>query len=207
MNMVMMGIKLRHLFISICLFSGCSKHPLPQVIMPSNIKLHAGDVVFRRGNGTISRSITYVDNNGKYSHVGIVVDSAGTFMIVHAVPNEPDYKGDVDRVKMDSPQQFFSCSKASIGEICRIEDSIIARKASLVAMNLYKRNTLFDHDYNVKDTTKMYCTELVMYAFRQAGLNLIEGEGQSVNLPFLHTTCYFPSDVYYSNSLNSIVKF
>ena len=152
MNMVMMGIKLRHLLISICLLGGCSKHPSPQVIMPSYIKLQAGDVVFRRGNGTISRSITYVDNNGKYSHVGIVVDSAGTFMIVHAVPNEPDYKGDVDKVKMDSPQQFFSSSKASKGEICRIEDSIIARKASLVAMNIYKRNTFFkNNDYGINN--------------------------------------------------------
>lgn len=203
----MMGIEIRHLLISICLLCGCTKHSSTQVIMPSNVKLQAGDIVFRLGNEMISHSVTFLDKNGRYSHVGIVVDSANVLMIIHAVPNEPDFNGDVDRVKMDSPQQFFSCTKAKTGEICRIKDSIIARKASLAAMNIYKKNTLFDHDYSIEDTTKMYCTELVIYAFCQAGLDLVKGKGHQVDLPFLHSNCFFPSDIYNSKYLHTLAKF
>ena len=34
------------------------------------------------------------DRGGSYSHVGMVVDSCGVMMVVHAVPDEPDYEGD-----------------------------------------------------------------------------------------------------------------
>ena len=86
----------------------CEERVGERSILPDDFTLRAGDVVFRRGEGITSRVVLATDANGNYSHVGIVVDSAGSKMIVHAVPGEPDFDGDADRVKMDTPGRFFS---------------------------------------------------------------------------------------------------
>ena len=90
-------------------------------ILPDGCKLKAGDLVFRRGNGITSRAVLMADQRGGYSHVGIVVDSCGKMMVVHAVPDEPDYEGDIDRVKMETPEKFFLSVNAKIGEVKRLK--------------------------------------------------------------------------------------
>lgn len=176
-------------------------------ILPEGVQLKAGDVVFRRGGGMTSRAVLMADAKGEYSHIGIVVDSAGQKMIVHAVPGEPDFEGDEDRVKMDRPEHFFSTEFTIIGEICRPKDSLIAARAAEVAIRQYRKGVLFDHDYDERDSTKMYCTELITYAFRRAGYEIASGERHHVNLPIVRADCIFPSDIHSSNFLESILMF
>lgn len=150
-------------------------------------------MVFRRGGGFTSQVVLMADREGHYSHTGIVVEVEGKMMIVHAVvPGEHDFEGDVDRVKMDTQEHFFSFEYATIGEICRPLDSIVATKAAKEALYIYKRNMLFDHDYDDKDTTKMYCTEMVIYAFRRAGVELIGPKSHEVRIPLLNIDCLIP---------------
>ena len=125
-------------------------------IMPSDVGLRAGDLVFRRGGSLSSRAVVMADTDKGYSHIGMVVDSAGKAMIVHAVPYEPDFKGDFDRVKLETPQRFFLSDRAIVGEVRRLEDWRLAKRASLKALAYYKRHTAFDHDYNTNDSTKVY---------------------------------------------------
>ena len=179
-----------------------------QCIMPQDVQLHSGDVVFRKGTGMASRVILKLDTAGIYSHSGIVVDSMGVKMIVHSVADEHDYEGDVDRVKMDTPEVYFSDFYAQIGEVCRFDDEAIAIKAAEIAMQAYKRRVLFDHDYDDSDTTKMYCSELVVYAYNRAGIDLVSPETRhEIDLPVLQTRCIFPSDLCHSKYLKSIYKF
>ena len=194
--------------------SACSRQPggqratsRPACLLPADAELRPGDVVFRRGEGLMSHVVMAADHQGNYSHTGIVADSCGSLLIVHAVPGEPDFEGDPDRVKADRPEQFFASQRASIGEVCRAADADIARQAAAVAWQVYQRGTPFDHDYDDLDTTRMYCTELVAFAFRQAGINLVEGRGHHINLPFMQTDCVMPSDIYQSRFLRSIIKF
>ena len=190
-------------------FGSCLDNPNKDVscIMPANCTLHIGDVVLRRGSGLTSRTVLALDEKGEYSHVGIVVDSAGVKMVVHAVPDEPDYEGDPDRVKMDTPEQFFSSVYAQTGEVCRHKDSLAARKAAAAALDVYHRHTLFDHAYDDNDTTRMYCTELVVHAYHRAGVELVGTERHHVDIPFLKMDCMFPSDVLESEQLESKYKF
>ena len=129
--------------------------------LPPSVELREGDVVFRRGGGMTSQAVLLADKNGYYSHCGIVIDSAGCKLIVHAVPGEPDYEGDPDRVKADRPATFFSSVYANAGEVCRADNDSTARRAARRAWEIYRRRVLFDHDYNSTDTTLLYCTELV----------------------------------------------
>lgn len=176
-------------------------------LLPTGTELKEGDVVYRRGGGLVSHVVVAADREGNYSHIGIVVDSAGTKMIVHAVPGEPDFEGDEDRVKMDTPEHFFSSEYTSVGEICRAKDTTVAKKAARAAIETYKRHTLFDHEYDDNDTTKMYCTELVVSSYNKAGVKIVGEERHHVSIPFLETYCIFPSDVYKSNYFKSIIIF
>ena len=58
-----------------------------------------GDLAFRRGTGLTSRVVLAADKSGAYSHVGILKWMDGKWHVIHAVPGEPDYRGDEDRVK------------------------------------------------------------------------------------------------------------
>ena len=184
------------------------REPQPQdSILPAGFELRAGDVVFRRGGSMMSRSVVALDAHGRYSHVGIVVDSSGQKMVVHAVPGEPDFAGDEDRVKMDAPERFFSSVNAIVGEVCRPADSLSAAHAAQEALRIYRRHVLFDHDYDADDTTRMYCTEVVALAYERAGVALLPAEPHHINIPGLHVDCYFPSDLYDSGLLVSVGQF
>lgn len=176
-------------------------------ILPVDCDLQTGDVVFRRGGGVTSHAVLIAEQGGAYSHVGIVVDSAGMKMIVHAVPDEPDFEGDCDRVKMDPPEVFFNEVRAARGEVCRHQDTALARNAAKVALEVYRRHTPFDHDYDDADTTRMYCTELVTYAFCQAGKPLSGIQHHELRFLSLETNCVLPSDILECKDLYSIIKF
>lgn len=188
--------------------TGCTdEETVYNCILPDEVRLHEGDIVFRRGGGIESHVVMAVDRRGNYSHVGIVIDSAGIPMVVHAVPGEPDFKGDPDRVKMDVPDRFFSTEFTSIGEVCRVADTAVARRAAQAALGTYKRRTLFDHNYDDRDTNRMYCTELIVYAYHRAGLSLVSDERHEVRLPMFSANCIFPSDIRKSKHLKTIAIF
>ena len=185
----------------------CRDAPLQATILPSSVSLRAGDIVFRRGLGAMSYAVTTADRGGKYSHVGVVADSCGVLMVVHAVPGEPDYKGDVDRVKMDTPERFFSTAYAAIGEVFRPLDSVRATQVAAQALEVYKRRVKFDHDYDDTDTTKMYCTELVTFALRRAGYDVSSLVYSDFRIPGMNVHCILPSAVARLPFLRSVATF
>ena len=192
----------------ICLFAmSCSGKKVERTILPDGLVLADGDIVFRRGSGLMSHTVVAADG-GRYSHVGIVVDSAGVKMIVHAVPDEPDFPGDIDRVKMESPRKFFSTLNANVGEVMRHADKQVAHKAAHEAMRLYRCGLLFDHDYDDNDSTKLYCSELVERAYLGAGVSLTEKRRHDFVVPGFHFEhVIMPSDIYENSRLRTIARF
>ena len=185
--------------------ASCSKAPL-QTILPPNAGLQSGDIVLREGISIESHAVMIGGNS--YSHVGIVVDSAGCLMIVHAVPGEPDFDDDPPRVKMDKPEAFFMNDRAVAGEVRRYRDSIISQRAAIHALNIYKRGTLFDNDYDDQDSTEMYCSELVEYVFKCEGAVVCDNAKHDYQLPgFMHDNVRTPNDFMQSKYLKTIIKF
>lgn len=171
-------------------------------------KLKEGDIVFRCGPGVVSRTVLFLDKGGIYSHIGLVVRDKSGWYVIHAVPGEPDYQGDPDRVKMESIRDFFSPERASAGAVVRLKcDSVDLRPTLQSARELYLRRTLFDHNYDLEDTTKMYCTEFIAFVFKKSGLDLVPAVIKKVPIPGRDERCILPSDIYNRKDVELIYSF
>jgi hypothetical protein len=193
--------------IIIILFCACS-HKEPAADL-SGVDLAEGDLVFRKGRGIKSEAVLQADTSGIYSHSGIVVKQNSTFMIVHVTPGEREKEEKVDRIKMETPEQFFSADRAQCGAIYRLSDSLnVPSAAAQQAVRLWNKGILFDHDYVLEDSTKMYCTELVWYAYQLAGKDITNGKrSEIVNFPLFSGIYIFPSDICKNNEFSLIYKF
>lgn len=164
-------------------------------LLPDTLGLQPGDIVFRRQTGLTSRVVMMSDREGIFSHVGIVVDTAGRVMVVHAVPGESGRKDEPDRVKMDSIGCFFSSRQAVAAGVARPRNAQTGRTAAAYALRRYREGTFFDHDFDDEDTTRLYCTQLVDLAYRQAGIRLVDSVPRIIDLPSFHYRCILPSQV------------
>lgn len=167
-----------------------------------------GDLAFRRGMGVMSRVVLAADEEGVYSHVGILKRIKNDWYVIHAVPDELEYEGDVDRVKIEPLVKFYSFGRASRGAIMRYcGDTSKVRNTAISALEIAKRFTLFDHNYNLEDTTEMYCTEMVNFVYAKNGIDLSEGRRTEVCLPALGGTYIMPGDLMKNSKLQMVYQF
>lgn len=206
-----MGIKINLAISSLCLggffFSCQDAVQQSSFFFPDDIQLHEGDIVFRQGRSIASRAVLSADKAGYYSHIGIVVRYNDKWQVVHAVPDEPDYDGDTDRVKIDDLNTFFSSERANSGALMRVANDTLAQNAASKALDVFNKKTLFDHKYDLNDTSAVYCTELVYHVYNRQGLDLTEGRRSKVSIPGFRGTYIFPSDIQQSSFLNLIYNF
>ena len=103
--------------------AACTGTEGERCIMPDSTmrECREGDIVLRKGTGMTSRIVCAAEGSEDYSHCGIVARAAdGRLVVVHAVPDEPDFEGDPDRVKSEPIESFFSHIKAQRGRILRL---------------------------------------------------------------------------------------
>ena len=171
-------------------------------------ELREGDLLFRRGIGVLGRAVVATDDEGRFSHVGIAVKVDNEWHVVHAVPDEPDFEGDFDRVKCEPIERFYDEFRAGNGAVYRpnVSNETIA-VAVRNALRLSAEQRPFDHDYDLGDTTALYCTELVEYVFGLGGVSMSEGRQTHVNFPSMTGDYIMPSDLTKNNKLNPIYSF
>ena len=177
----------------------CSEHhtPTPPTIPASEIQ--AADIVFRLGCTLQSEAIAS-HGTGGYSHIGIVVDSDSTKNVIHI---EPDRQGS-ERIKIEPLAVFFHPNNAMAGCAMRynaISDSL-QRRITEYAKTLLSSSITFDHDYQLSDPSRMYCTELVEHIFAQSGISL--SEKKRIRLPLAKEPVIMPSAIYENDSLTLI---
>lgn len=174
-----------------------------QPIIPTE-KLKQGDIAFRKGEGFVSDVVLYNDADGLYSHIGLIVIHNDSIKVVHSVPGEGDYDG----VKIEPIEMFYATSRAVKGEVVRMELNDEQRRAiGEIAIKKGIDKIEFDHDYNLNDTTQVYCTELIKLLFNHIGINIVEGRSTRVNIPGMSGDYIMPSDVYRNKKLISIYKY
>ncbi len=209
---------MKYILLILCLplaFSACQdastlreQHELDTWLENVSLHLRPGDLVFRKGVGLAGRMVTLAGGSDEvYSHIGIVVareDTAGWF-VCHAVPGEPDFEGDEDRVKCEALQSFYATNKASKGKVVRVACSdSVAELTALSALHKWKQHTLFDHEYNWEDTTTLYCTQLIAAVYANHGIDLVEERNHPTHILGFNGVYIFPSDIENSALLERI---
>lgn len=162
-------------------------------------QMQEGDLVFRCGQGLMSRAVTTAEQEGLYSHVGVLFFQDGAWQVVHAVPGEREGKEDFDKVKMERADAFFAPQRALRGCLVHtgLTDSTALAAMREKALRLVRDSTRFDNDYNLADTTELYCTELVWQLYRTAGKDLTEGRRRQLNMFRVHGDCILPEHIYH----------
>ena len=175
------------------LLSGCREKE-PERVFPVE-EMREGDLAFRCGAGVFSRAVTTVEEEGVYSHVGILLkDDEGAWAVVHAVPGETEFRGDFDRVKKERLGVFFSPERARRGCLVHtgLADSLKVENLRRTALGMARDSVRFDGDYDLSDSTRLYCTELVWRLYRREGVDLSEGRRKAVNALHIHGECLLP---------------
>lgn len=166
-----------------------------------------GDLAFRCGYGVFSRAVTLAEDEGVYSHVGVLLRKDGGWRVIHAVPRELEGKDDFARVKEERVEVFYGPDRAFRGCLVHtgLTDSLKIRQMCASAMKQARDSVRFDGDYDLEDSTKVYCTEFVWRLYRQAGIDLSEGRRRRVNALHVQGDCLLPehllkygnNDIYY----------
>lgn len=154
-----------------------------------------GDLVLRCGNSLASRSVRFLDKDGCFSHIGILVCKEGEWLVVHAVPGEADPPGSPEYIKAEPLRDFLLPDKALVWGVYRYMDSCVSERASEVAWEQYRKKLVFDHSYDLADPSRMYCSELIIYSYLSEGVDFsLKGRDLSF-LPGISAKVVFPSDI------------
>jgi len=181
------------IFIFALVYTACSSKRKNAL---ETIAFQEGDLVFRKGVSVKSQVVLHADSSGIYSHTGIVVLKDSVFQVVHITPGERENGEQVDKIKIEAISDFWRKDKAKHGAVYRLKDNSSGKEAAQQALRLLQKGILFDHDYQLNDTTEMYCTELVWYAYLQAGKDISFGKRSELNMPIYSGVYIFPSDIY-----------
>lgn len=166
-------------------------------VMYDTTDLRNGDLLFRNGIGYESRVVTGL-SDGKFSHVGIAYHNGRQWNVIHAVPGENE-KGEPEYLKCEPISEFYYYTRAKLGGLARVSctDSI-ANVVAEKALNIVNRKVLFDNNYDINDTTELYCTELVRLVYLAEDIDLCEDRWHRI--PILNTKAHviFPEDIWNS---------
>lgn len=156
----------------IAVFVSCSSHQTTNKIKLDTTELQNGDLIFREGPSLNSKIVKSMIDS-KFSHVRIVYKSKGRWMVIHSVPDESE-SDETDFVKCEPIESFLDPSKAKSSKFMRVKcNNQQALNAVKYAISKADKKTLFDNDYDLNDTTRLYCTGLVWQAYKHQGINLI----------------------------------
>jgi len=165
--LILSSIVVTIFFSSILLFYSYSSFQNSSSILKKiNISLiHNGDLVLRRGRSTESYAVFLADNNAEFTHVGIISIENKIPFVIHAVPHTNKViKKELLLTFLDkSNTSQFAIYRTSFGNIDKV-----VKEAEL----FYQKKYEFDTEYNLDTDSKLYCTELIQKAFKNAGISL-----------------------------------
>ena len=177
------------IFLALCVVQCSTREEVVPAIPVQELRV--GDVAFRLGRTLQSDAIAAAtQGESRYSHVGVVVGRGDSLQVVHI---EPERDGE-ERVKMESVEEFFHPAVAEAGCVARYGDLTEQQRQTIEreALRLHAKGVEFDHDYSLRDTSQMYCTELVDYVFRGADVVL---SSQRRRVPLVKEEVLFPTDM------------
>jgi len=132
-------------------------------------ELQDGDIVFRRGVDAIGRMVLSYGDRPRFSHVGMLVrDDGGTF-VVHALP---ETSVDDGGVQLDRLGAFNSPLRAADVGYYRVRQLSLEQRREIHRFLIAQVGRPFDLRFKYSTDDAVYCTELVLKALAQVGVEL-----------------------------------
>ncbi len=160
-----------------------------------------GDIVFRRGVDAIGRMVLSYGDRPRFSHVGMVVRVAGETLVVHALPETPGAGGGV---RMERLGMFSSPLRASDVGYYRVGRLTPDQRREIHRFLLEHVGTPFDLRFEYSTDDSMYCTELVLKALSQTGIEVAPAL-DSVRVVTLDEPAFAPDALRQSRQLQALV--
>lgn len=156
----------------------------------------------------MSRAVVEADPVSRFSHVGLAVVEDGRVAVVHATPGD---RGTEAGVVSEPLSSYLSASSASSAAVFRVADFELALEAAEIAKGWARRAIPFDGAFETSSDhatdEALYCTELVWKAYLHAGVDLLAGELDRLDLPLGPDLYVFPSSLSNSTHLAEVEAF
>ncbi|MFH0894790.1 MAG: YiiX/YebB-like N1pC/P60 family cysteine hydrolase [Bacteroidota bacterium] len=124
--------------------------------------LQDGDIILRRGYGLVSDMIgETLSEKYDVSHVAIIRKEADTFKVIQTISSSIS---DFDGMQCQSLQSFVHDSKINSVVVVRYKHKNSTKDNSYIsnsAQAYLDRKVPFDESFDLKDTTTLFCSELV----------------------------------------------
>jgi len=168
--------------------------------------LRTGDVILRRGRDVVSAVVLAADSGGRYSHVGIIVPIGRLMAVAHALPEDAEHPE--GRVLVESVGEFLAPERASESAVYRLRErpGNTAVRAAGNALRYAREGRSFDGDFRLETTGRLYCSELVWLAFRETGVDLVDGRFSHLKLPLRRGDFVLPSAFTTSPHLRLVLR-
>ena len=179
----------------------CTPKTYPTIQIPE-ADFRSADLALRLGRSIESDLIARGGKSGNhYSHIGLLIESDSGMIVVDI---EPSTDKESEQIKAQSVGDFFNTEKVIAGAIMRHNglDSTQINILKNKAIELLNSSITFDHDYQLSDNSKMYCTELIEVLFNTINLSLSEGRNRT--LPLAKEPVIIPSDISQNRNLKRI---
>lgn len=157
-----------------------------------DVSLENGDLIFRRGRSAESFAVYIADKDRDYSHIGIIVIDNNKPFVVHATTGESEVKPEV--IRKDPLEYFIHKKRASHIALYRpIINKKEKAKIAKQALKFYMEKRVFDDRYDLKSDDKLYCTELVLKAYKIINVDLSDIKPEVFDIRVGKVKIIFPS--------------
>lgn len=166
--------------------------------MPFDLStLQEGDILLRRGRGTVSNYIIAVlDEAIPVSHCGMVyLNDEGEWDVVHAISKD---QTDISGVVTESLQTFLQESIEGTLILVRIHATDEERsKMAKKAVGYAEKKVPFDFSFDIKNPERMYCTEVIWKVSKEVlGKNLFTETINPGEIDILKFSNFFNPDFF-----------
>lgn len=195
--------KTLYIYLLLIFVSGCKSTPehYSAPTIPTTT-FRTADLALRLGRTIESDMIARGgDSLNRYSHIGIIIESDSGMIVVDIEPS-PNKKA--EKIKAQRIEKFFAPELALAGAVMRHNEPQNTEINTLTTKIIEYLNSsiTFDHDYQLSDSKKMYCTELIERLFREINISL--SEGRSRKLPLAKEPVILPSDITQNDNLATV---
>ena len=127
-----------------------------------------GDIILRHGHGFVSDGIVELFKE-KYdiSHCAIVTQDSTGLQVIHSVSQS---LSEIDGIQKQSLNSFIRDSKKNSVMVVRFKypPGFSGLEISKNAREILSRKVPFDHNFNLEDSTEVYCSELIWLAIKNS---------------------------------------